>query len=440
MNIANYPNKFSKTRIGKARDCQECVKASHLLYRALSQDMEFFEAFDTWISHRVLEVENEGLRALKPVDIEFIKAKTERDYRVCAEALGKFFSGQRIRAIRPPHVEMYQRFRALNPESDQGLWRCVRRRGEKIIDSGSHVKFETKEQAEIWIKAKGFDYEVRQSLWAAQAGANCIRKEVDLLVRILEAAKLWGEAEKKALLKVKFQACELDRAMTIKQQHHLLHAASRLPEWRVIYQYSIVALQTTAGNNEMRWLRLGDYYRDRQPYIQINRMGAKNPYRQRVITLPTEEAVWAMDGLVERAMDRGSKGPADFLFPVQDTPTHYDPSQPMSESGLKKPWDEVRRSAEMPWLRMYDLRHTGITRNAEGGMPLPVAMARAGHMTPQMQRRYTAICLESQHMWGQSVWGDSEFQAQGVSRDRGKKKPQRERLENQDNQLFHIAL
>ena len=439
MNSPQDRQHIQKMHPGSARECQECVKASDLLYRALSPDMEFSEAFETWISHRVLETVNEGLKALRPVDIDFISAKTERDYRVCAEALGKFFGGQRIRSIRPPHVEMYQRFRGVNPESDRGVWRCVQRRGDKFIDSGAHVKFETREQVEAWVKVKGLSYEVRQSLWAKQAGANCIRKEIALLVRILEAAKLWGEADKKALLKVRFQQCELDRAMSPDRQHRFLHAAARLPEWRVIYHYSIVALQTTAGTNEMRSLRLGDYFRERQPYIQINRMGAKNRYRQRVISLPTEEAVLAMDGLVERARERGSEGPADFLFPIQETPTRYNPTRPMTDSGLRKPWNEVRVSANEPELRMYDLRHTGITRMAERGVPLAVAMARAGHMTPQMQRRYTAISVAAQREWGEHVWSDSPFGNATASPIVGRKPPQNDRPVNQESQLFHMV-
>jgi integrase len=171
-------------------------------------------------------------------------------------------------------------------------------------------------------------------------------------------------------------------------------------------EYITGALQTTAGPNELRQLRLGDLVLEgREPYIQIPRAGAKNKYRKRAIPLITEDAVWAMEGLVARARELGAWSPVHYLFPLQRSRTHYDPNRPMSESGLKKPWDALRKDAAMPELRIYDLRHTGITRMAEAGVPLPVAMSFAGHMTPQMQRRYTAICMAAQRQWGAAVWG-----------------------------------
>jgi integrase len=78
----------------------------------------------------------------------------------------------------------------------------------------------------------------------------------------------------------------------------------------------------------------------------------------------------------------------------------------MSESGLKKPWDAVRRAAGLPKLRVHDLRHTGITRMAEAGVGLRVAMSFAGHMTARMQQRYEAICMAAKRGWGAQVWGE----------------------------------
>jgi integrase len=274
------------------------------------------------------------------------------------------------------------------------------------VGSGAHKEFESREAAELWAKRCGRQFEIAQTLWANRAGANCIRKEVALVVRILRDARLWGDEEAKQLIRVRPVETDIERAMTIEEQHIFLHVASSRAEFRLIYQYSIVALQTTASTNELRALRLGDITLGDRPMIQVPRQGAKNKGRMRAIPLPTADAVWAMEGLIARAKELGSSGPSDYLFPRHKARNHYDPTKPMTGSGLKKPWDSVRKAAGMPHLRIYDLRHTGITRMAERGVPLPVTMSYAGHMTIRMQQRYTAICMAAQRGWGAAVWGD----------------------------------
>lgn len=225
------------------------------------------------------------------------------------------------------------------------------------------------------------------------------------MIRILTGAGLWTDEEKLNFRRLRPVESEIERAMTIEEQHRFLHVAASRLEFRFMYQYSIVALQTTAGTNEFRALRLGDILlADR--IIQIPRAGAKNKYRMRAIPLVTEDAIWAMDGLIARAHELGSVDSSHYLFPRQTSRTHYDPSQPISESGLKKPWDKLRCAAGLPKLRLYDLRHTGITRMAEAGVPLRVAMTFAGHMTARMQQRYESICMAAKRGWGEAVWGN----------------------------------
>lgn len=335
-------------------NCPACAGAQNVIYRSLSADLLFTEAFKVWISHRVIETN--GLRT----NASYLSRKTERDYRVCAKALNKFFARLRLGDIHVGHLMAYQNARAI----------CDRSAGD----------------------------------WARPAGANCIRKEVALMIRILKGAKLWGDEQEEHFIRLRPEESEMERAMTIEEQHRFLHVAASRVEFRYVYQYSIVALQTTASTNEMRALRLGDILLDDR-VIQIPRAGAKNKYRVRTIPLVTADAVWAMAGLMTRAREMGSFAPSHFLFPFQPSRTHYDPTRPMSESGMKKPWDAVRCAAGLPRLRLYDLRHTGITRMAEAGVPLRVAMTFAGHMTEQMQRRYEAICMSAKRGWGEAVWG-----------------------------------
>ena len=302
-------------------------------------------------------IETQGVRT----NASYLARKTERDYRVCAKALEKFFGGLRLDQIHVGHLMAYQQARAICDQS--------------------------------------------AAAWAHSAGANCIRKEIALLIRILRSARLWGDEEEQHFQRLRPVESDVIRALTVEEQHRLLHVAASSAEFRFMYWYAIAALQTTAGTNELRALRLGDVLlHDR--IIQIPRAGAKNKYRMRAIPLVTADAVWAMEGLLARARELGSVCPAHHLFPIQARRGEYDPERPMSESGLKKPWDALRCAAGLPQLRLYDLRATGITRMAEAGVPLRVTMTFAGHMTERMQQRYEAICMSAKRGWGATVWGE----------------------------------
>jgi integrase len=353
-----------------------------MMNRLLTPELCFRDAFEIWIAHR--RISSNGIR----IDASYIAPKTDRDYVVCAKALAKFFGRLPLQEIHLGHLAEYQRARAL-------------------CDTGA---------------CKG-----GSGSWAAPAGANCIRKEVALLKRILKAARLWGEEEEECFQPLRAVETDVPRAMTPEEQHRFLHLAASREEWQFIYWYAIVALQTTASTNELRALRLGDILLH-EPLIQIRRRGAKNKYRIRSIPLVSDSAVWALERLMERAREMGARDPHHFLFPLHITRLRYDPAQPMSESGLKKRWNQVRAAADLAWLRPYDLRHTGITRMAEAGTPIQVIMAFAGHMTTRMAQHYTTISMMSKRGWANAAWGA----------DAGMPVPKKP-VANQSDQHFHSA-
>ncbi|MFF7159642.1 tyrosine-type recombinase/integrase [Streptomyces sp. NPDC008139] len=51
-------------------------------------------------------------------------------------------------------------------------------------------------------------------------------------------------------------------------------------------------------------------------------------------------------------------------------------------------WDDVVNSLGYEHLRRHDLRHTGLTRMADAGVPLHVLRLIAGHGSPQTTQRY----------------------------------------------------
>ena len=139
----------------------------------------------------------------------------------------------------------------------------------------------------------------------------------------------------------------------------------------------------------MRGLHLGDVnLYDR--VLQVRAAHAKNKSRARTVPL-SADAFWALDRIYQRARGLGSVGPQDYLLPLRIARGVWDPRQCMTESGIKRPFDEIRKQADVPWLRIHDLRHCGITRMAEAGVPVATIMSIAGHMSPRMTQHYTHI-------------------------------------------------
>lgn len=334
------------------KGCPECARAHQVLYQSLSPELYFDQAFEIWMSHRTIQTLGVN------TDASYLAPNSVKDYRASARALSKFFGKLRLEEIHPGHLMVYQSARAVCDKS--------------VAD------------------------------WAKPANSNQILKEISLCKRILRDGRVWGEEQDLHFMGLRPVEPDAVRAMTPEEQHRLLHVASSREAWRMIYQYAIVALQTTASTDELRALRLGDIMLG-EPIIQIRR--GKNKYRLRAIPLVTADVIWAIEGLLQRARELGASSPAHYLFPIQERRWTYDPTRPMSDSGLKKRWDEVRMAAALPWLRIYDLRHTGITRMAEAGVPLRVTMNFAGHMTVRMQQRYEAISMAAKRGWGEAVWG-----------------------------------
>ena len=226
---------------------------------------------------------------------------------------------------------------------------------------------------------------------AKTCGPNKINQELGTLLRIMKRAGAWTKRLEKCYEPLQREEADIRRAMTPEEQKKFLDVAGSREEWSVVYHYSLLALATSATNCEMRGLRIGDVNLYSH-VLQIRPESAKNHYRIRTIPMH-DEAVWAVTRLLERARTLGAVAANHYLMPFRSAPNRWDPAQPMSNSGLRKAWDEVRAAAGVPWLRVHDLRHTAITRMAEVGVPIPVILSMAGHISTQMQQHYTSVSM-----------------------------------------------
>ena len=224
---------------------------------------------------------------------------------------------------------------------------------------------------------------------AETCGPNKINQELGTLLRIMRRGRAWTLELQECYEPLQHEEPDIPRAMTPEEQKRFLDVASSREEWHFVWHYSLLALATSASNCEMRGLRIGDLNLSSR-VLHIRREHAKNRYRIRTIPMH-EEAVWAAARLIERAGTLGAVSPYQFLMPFRSAPNHWDLDRPMSNSGIKKAWDQVRKAADLPWLRIHDLRHTAITRMAEAGVPIPVILSMAGHISTRMQQHYTSV-------------------------------------------------
>lgn len=249
---------------------------------------------------------------------------------------------------------------------------------------------------------------------AETCGPNRINQELGTLIQIMKRGDAWNRKLQVGYEPLKRQYADIRRAMTPEEQQRFLEIAGSRKEWSLVFFYSLLALATTASNAEMRGLRIADVDLHRR-LLHIRREHAKNRYRIRIVPMH-DQAIWAATRLIERARALGASSPDHYVFPFRTNPCEWNPAKPMSNSGLRKTWEEVRLRAGLPWLRMHDLRHSAITRMAEAGVPIPIIMGVAGHMSPQMYSHYTAISIvakwEAVHTTLNNSWEKSLRQFQ----------------------------
>ncbi len=321
----------------------------------VTPEMTFSEAAELWLRLRT-PVAPDGRRLNG-----YIRENTERDYERKLRAVSLFFGKVRLCDVRLDHLTTYQRARL------EGAPPFIRKR-------------------------RPHDKEPRP----CPAKPKQINQELGLLTRILKNVHLWGEAQSRLYEELKEGIPEIPRALTPEQQRRWLDAAASSPRWNVVQWYSLLAFDTCMSTNEIRSLKLGDVNLQ-QRVITVPVEGAKNYHRHRTIPIVGPDAMWALECLIRRAYDLGCSEPHHYLFPFKITRSkECMQAQAMTESGIKKIWQEVRKASGLTWFRMYDCRHTAITRLAEAGTPLIMIMKRAGHVSAKMTDHYTHISEQSQ--------------------------------------------
>ena len=271
----------------------------------------------------------------------FVHPKTHRGYKYNIKALNEFFCDKRLPEITADHIRKYQRHR---------LEKC---------------------------------------------GAHSINHETSFLQQMLKRVGCW---EKVGL---GFQPLPLPktgpgRAMSDDEERCLLRAGASNPRWESAYMFALLSLQTTMGPGEVMTLRRKDIDLDKNT-VSVNVEGAKNSGRIRLIPL-NEIGVRVCREALTVAEQRGSTLPEHYVFPFRvragRDAGQYDPTRRCTT--FRTAWREMLKAAGIEKLRLYDLRHTAITRLCENpNNAEEVIESIAGHINHQMKKRYSHVRVEA---------------------------------------------
>jgi integrase len=152
------------------------------------------------------------------------------------------------------------------------------------------------------------------------------------------------------------------RRLTADEEERLekeCRAAANVPKWAVAGLTTLLSMKSGVGPGEMRHLRLKDCTLD-PPQIIIPPKGAKNQRRQRIVPL-NDAAAWALERLLDRAIDScGSGQPDHYLIPFQNRDKTFDPCRPCSEDGWRTALNQLLGFAGIE-CRPYDFRHHAVS-------------------------------------------------------------------------------
>jgi integrase len=370
-------------------NCPACQKKAYIARTKIAQDLTYPEAASIWRESREFSAGESG-RA------RYVSQRSLADFVEYDRALTRFFGQLTLKEIHLGHIRQFQEERAgglLGPTREELFPRYAKRLAKQYRTVVEQLIQDAPKLAIVNAQLDAYPQK--------EVGPNKINQEVGMLIRILKRAGLWTPEMEESYEPLQHQESDIPRALTPQEQEIFLGLAQQISEF--VYCYSILGIHATLSTKEERSLRLADINLG-QGIILVRTASSKNKYRTRTIPL-TEQAHWAVERLIERANLLGSVQPQHYLMPFRPVRNVFDPNRPMTVSGIKKPWDQVRRAAGVPWFTPYGLRHVGCTRYAEDGVSIHVLLAMAGHMSRKTQQHYIHISEQAKRRAIQKTYG-----------------------------------
>jgi integrase len=249
----------------------------------------------------------------------------------------------------------------------------------------------------------------------AGAAGRSVNMEISVLRQVLRQHKLWTRlADEVKSLK---ENRDVGRALTPEEEQRLLKAAAdRRYGDCALYPVVVLALNTAMRRGEI----LNLHWRDvdlKARTITIHR--GKTDAARRVVPL-NQNAATVLD--FWRSRFPNAK-PEHFVFPANEQ-HHTDPTQRLKD--VRSGWRNAVRAAKLGRLRFHDLRHTAITKLAEGQASDSTILAVAGHCSRRMLEHYSHIRMDAKRKALEAIpqveidqgWAQFRAQSQDEQNDR----------------------
>lgn len=333
-------------------DCPVCAQCEEPFNQNLSAKMSFREAAAAFVESRRPPEE------LRRFSAKYVSKRTQNGERESFGRLAIFFADIPLAKIRIGHFRSYQEAR--------------------LAGDGFTRSF-GKERVEV-----------------SPCGPSKVNHELALLQRLLRLTGLWTLEFDRLYKPLPEPQRDIPRALTLEEQERFIHVAASNPRWSVIYWYTLVALDLMWRSDEMRMIRQGDCNLNYNVIGNNARHGRRRVHREMEIC--NADAVWALAQLVKRSVQLVGASPDRYVFPFRICRSVYDGTQPVSPVGLRKPFEEVRTAAGVPWFGLNGWRHTAATRMAEAGLHISIIAERMGDCSPELMAHYTHISKQAQRL------------------------------------------
>ena len=216
--------------------------------------------------------------------------------------------------------------------------------------------------------------------------ARTLNKELQVLRQILKRYKLWANLQ--GDVKFERESDHIGKAMTEEQETGLLAACESNPLLRAVVS---LALNTALRKNEIRtlhWQQIDLIQRT----LTVGRTKTEGGSGR---TIPLNSVAYT--ALVRWASRFPEAKPEDYVFPSCEAAgierEHPDAERIDSSRPIKSwrsAWRRALKDAGLS-IRFHDLRHTCITKLAEGQASEQTLMSIAGHLSRKMIEHYSHI-------------------------------------------------
>jgi integrase len=234
------------------------------------------------------------------------------------------------------------------------------------------------------------------------ASGRTLNKELQVLRQILKRYKLWANLQ--GDVRFENESDRIGKALLREEEVRLLGACQSNPLLNTVVT---LALNTALRKNEIRMLRWDQIDLFKRTLTVGETKTEAGSGRLIPLNAPAYTALVKWAGQFPKSIAE------DYVFPAcedarfdcpKPNAAKIDPSRPIKS--WRTAWRRALKDAGLS-IRFHDLRHTCITKLAEGQASEQTLMAIAGHVSRKMLEHYSRIRVEAKRVALDAIAGNT---------------------------------